>query len=119
MPVVLQVFPPSVETKIWWPLPSPSTVFELMKTWSARPPASQGRAPARADTGPLSPGRVRAHEDLVGETPREPGPVAVVAEPGSLVPGLPAVDRRKDGVVGKVDARVVDEIGRASCRERV
>ena len=52
--------------------------------------------------------RVRAHEDLVGEPAGEPRPVAVVAEARALVPRLPAVDRREDRVVGKVDAGVVD-----------
>ena len=37
-------------------------------------------------------GRVGAHEDLVGMSAREPGPVTVVAVRGALVPGLAAVD---------------------------
>ena len=45
MPVVLHVLPPSVDSKICWPLASPSSVLEFMNTWLAAPPASHGRSP--------------------------------------------------------------------------
>ena len=53
---------------------------------------------------------VRRHEHLARLASREPGAVAFVALRRAHGPGLAPVRGGKEGVVGKVDPRVVDVV---------